>query len=71
MADFSAVRPQKEMDDRAFALWLVGNGGPGVAGVPGSSFFSRKELGRDLIRFHFAKSLPTLQAGAAKLAKLG
>ena len=69
MADFSALRPQKEMDDRAFALWLVG--GPGVAGVPGSSFFSRKELGRDLIRFHFSKGMPTLEAAAERFRKLG
>ena len=68
MADFSALRPRKDMDDTEFALWLVRD--VGLAGVPGSSFFSRKSLGRDLIRFHFAKSLPTLEAAAAKLGKL-
>ncbi|HVM45683.1 MAG TPA: aminotransferase class I/II-fold pyridoxal phosphate-dependent enzyme, partial [Candidatus Thermoplasmatota archaeon] len=68
MADFGALRPQKGMDDRAFALWLVA--GAGVAGVPGSSFFARKELGRDLIRFHFSKGMPTLEAAAARLQKL-
>ncbi|MGH2500427.1 MAG: pyridoxal phosphate-dependent aminotransferase, partial [Candidatus Limnocylindria bacterium] len=41
-------------DDTAFARWLVRD--VGVAGVPGSSFFSRPELGRDLIRFTFCKT---------------
>lgn len=67
MADFTELRPQADMDDRAFALWLVERG---LAGVPGSSFFTRKELGRDLIRFHFAKSMPTLEAAAQKLAHI-
>lgn len=69
MADFRALRPKAEMDDRDFALWLVQD--VGLAGVPGSSFFRRKDLGRDLIRFHFAKSIPTLEAAARRLAKLG
>ena len=68
MADFSELRPQREMDDRAFALWLVKD--IGLAGVPGASFFSKKELGRDLIRFHFAKSMPVLESAAARLEKL-
>jgi aminotransferase len=69
MADFRALAPRREMDDREFALWLVKD--VGLAGVPASSFFSRKELGRDHIRFHFAKSMPTLEAAATRLAKLG
>ena len=69
MSDISDLRPRKDMDDRAFALWLVQD--VGLAGVPGSSFFSRKELGRDLIRFHFAKSMPVLEAAAKRLEKLG
>jgi aspartate/methionine/tyrosine aminotransferase len=68
MADFGELRLQRDMDDRAFALWLVEH--IGLAGVPGSSFFSRKELGRELIRFHFAKSMPTLSAAQQKLQKL-
>jgi aspartate/methionine/tyrosine aminotransferase len=59
---------RKDMDDQEFALWLVKD--VGLAGVPGSSFFSHKALGRDLVRFHFAKSMPTLEAAAGKLAKL-
>ena len=69
MADFSALRPRKDMDSHDFAMWLVQD--VGLAGVPGASFFSRKELGRDLIRFHFAKSMPLLEAAARKLEKLG
>src|SRR5207244_9976807 len=68
MSDFRDLAPRPDMDDTEFALWLVKE--VGLAGVPGSSFFSRKELGRDLIRFHFAKSMPTLEAAAGKLAKL-
>ncbi|HUR67814.1 MAG TPA: aminotransferase class I/II-fold pyridoxal phosphate-dependent enzyme [Candidatus Thermoplasmatota archaeon] len=68
MADFRELRPRAEMDDRDFALWLVKD--IGLAGVPGGSFFRRKELGRDLIRFHFAKSMPTLEAAAQRLNKL-
>lgn len=56
-------------DDRAFAEWLVRE--VGVAGVPGGSFFSRPALGKHLIRFHFAKSEPTLLAAGKKLEKLG
>jgi aspartate/methionine/tyrosine aminotransferase len=68
MSDFSDVRPRKDMDDRAFALWLVSD--VGLAGVPGSSFFHDKSEGRDLIRFHFAKGMPTLEAAKARLSKL-
>jgi aminotransferase len=69
MADFSELRPRADMADREFALWLVKD--VGLAGVPGGSFFRRQELGRDLIRFHFAKSMPTLQAASDRLKKLG
>ncbi len=69
MADFSQLRPQADMDDVAFAHWLVKD--IGLAGVPGSSFFNDKQAGRDLIRFHFAKGMPTLEAAAARLTKLG
>jgi aminotransferase len=39
----------------------------GVAAVPGSSFFSRPELGRDLLRFAFCKRLETLEAAGERL----
>ncbi len=56
-------------DDVAFALRLIAD--PGVAAVPGSSFFSRPELGRTKLRFAFPKRLETLEAAAARLAQLG
>jgi aminotransferase len=56
-------------DDVAFAHRLIAD--PGVAAVPGSSFFSRPELGRTKLRFAFPKRLETLEAAAARLARLG
>ena len=55
-------------DDVAFALRLIAD--PGVAAVPGSSFFSRPELGRTKLRFAFPKRLETLAAAAERLASL-
>jgi aminotransferase len=52
-------------DDVTFARWLIER--VGVAGVPGSAFFSRPALGRGLIRFTFCKRFDTLEAAAARL----
>ena len=52
-------------DDVEFALALTRNGG--VATVPGSAFYSRKELGTGKIRFCFPKKIETLQAAAERL----
>ncbi len=41
----------------------------GVAVVPGSSFFSRPELGKHLVRFAFCKKLETLEEAGARLRK--
>ena len=54
-------------DDTAFAHWLVST--VGVAGVPGSSFYSRPELGRHLIRFTFCKTHDLLNAAAERLSQ--
>ncbi len=40
----------------------------GVAVVPGSSFFSDPERGRDVVRFSFCKRLETLQEAGRRLA---
>ena len=56
-------------DDVTFARRLIAD--PGVAAVPGSSFFSRPELGRTKLRFAFPKRLETLRAAADRLAGLG
>jgi aspartate/methionine/tyrosine aminotransferase len=55
-------------DDVAFAHRLIRD--PGVAAVPGSSFFSRPELGRSKLRFAFPKKRETLEAAAERLARL-
>src|SRR5438552_9801887 len=63
------IRPFGFADDAAFALWLVRE--VGVAGVPGSSFFSRRELGRDLIRFTFCKTEDLLVEAGERLRGAG
>ena len=55
-------------DDVTFARRLIHE--PGVAAVPGSSFFSRPELGRTKLRFAFPKRLETLRAASERLARL-
>jgi len=55
-------------DDVTFARRMTAS--PGVATVPGSSFYSRPELGRTKIRFAFPKRLETLRAAAERLATL-
>ena len=54
--------------DVTFAHRLIRD--PGVAAVPGSSFFSRPELGRTKVRFAFPKRIETLRAAAERLARL-
>jgi aminotransferase len=66
MAD---VTPLGFDDDTEAAMHLVKEAG--VAVVPGSSFFSRPELGRHLLRFAFCKRLATLEEAGRRLASLG
>ena len=66
MTDISDLTDE---DDVTFARRLTA--APGVATVPGSSFYSRPELGRSKIRFAFPKKLETLEAAASRLAALG
>ena len=42
----------------------------GVAAVPGSSFYSPKELGQTKVRFMFAKKDDTLHQAGERLLKL-
>lgn len=65
LADFSDV---SDLPDDEFARWLTRE--VGVAPVPGSSFFSEPERGRDLVRFAFCKTEETLEKAAARLASL-
>jgi len=62
------IAPLTDDDDVTFAERLTAS--PGVATVPGSSFYSRPELGRTKIRFAFPKRLETLNEAAARLARL-
>ncbi len=55
-------------DDIEFTRFLVSE--IGVAVVPGSSFYSRPELGANQVRFCFCKKDETLEAGAERLQKL-
>jgi aspartate/methionine/tyrosine aminotransferase len=59
------IRPFGFDDDVAFANWLIRS--VGVAGVPGSSFFSRRDLGRHLIRFTFCKTADLLEDAGTRL----
>jgi aminotransferase len=65
MCDFSAFGFE---DDTEFAHYLVKE--IGVAGVPGSSFYHRRELGRTKIRFNFAKRDDVLREAGARLGRL-
>ncbi|HZW57332.1 MAG TPA: aminotransferase class I/II-fold pyridoxal phosphate-dependent enzyme [Nitrososphaerales archaeon] len=63
-SDFSEI--DDRTDDTTFANYLVTK--VGVAGVPGSSFFSSEsDLGRKKIRFTFSKRAATLEAACRKL----
>jgi aminotransferase len=65
MAD---TRDLTDLDDVAFARALVES--PGVAAVPGSSFYADPADGRSKLRFAFPKQAATLEAAAARLASL-
>ena len=62
------IRDLTEDDDVTFARRLIHD--PGVATVPGSSFYSRPELGRTKVRFAFPKRLETIAAAAERLGRL-
>ena len=62
------IRDLTDEDDVVFARRLIAE--PGVAGVPGSSFYSLPELGRTKLRFAFPKRLETLRAATERLARL-
>jgi aspartate/methionine/tyrosine aminotransferase len=56
-------------DDVTFARRLTAD--PGVASVPGSSFYSRPELGKSKVRFAFPKRDETLAEAARRLRRIG
>jgi len=55
-------------DDVTFARRLIAD--PGIAAVPGSSFYAHPDLGRTKLRFAFPKRLETLEAAAERLARI-
>lgn len=55
-------------DDTAFVKRMIE--AVGVSAVPGSSFFSPKELGKTMVRFMFAKKDETLKAAGERLQGL-
>ena len=59
------IRDLTADDDTTYARRLIRD--VGVAAVPGSSFYSRPELGRTKLRFAFPKRLETIEAAAARL----
>jgi aminotransferase len=63
LADFRGL---SDLPDEDFARWLGRE--RGVVPVPGSSFYSRPELGRHQVRFVFCKTEDVLQDAAARLA---
>ena len=66
MADFSGL---SDLPDDKFAEWLTIE--HGVASVPGSSFYSRPELGRKYVRFAFCKTEDMLHQAVERLQRLG
>lgn len=62
LADFSDISCQR---DDEFAEWLVRE--VGVASVPGSSFYSRPQDGRTMVRFAFCKTEELLADAARRL----
>ena len=62
------IRDLTDEDDVAFAHRLIRD--PGVAAVPGSSFFSRPQVGRTKLRFAFPKRRETLEAAAERLGSI-
>ncbi len=65
LADFSAL---SQLPSDQFAEWLVKEGG--IATVPGTSFFSRPELGHRYTRFAFCKTDDMLRKAAERLSSL-
>jgi aminotransferase len=55
-------------DDTSFVRAMIEQ--VGVSAVPGSSFYSPKDLGRTMVRFMFAKKDDTLHAAGERLRRL-
>src|SRR5690606_26974505 len=69
LADFSALSDEPD-DIFARRLARGTRHGPGVAAVPGSSFFHDPADGRRFVRFAFCKKLDTLEEAGRRLRNL-
>lgn len=70
MADHAPVSTRMGLrDDRAWCEYLTRE--IGVAAIPPSVFYERKELGRPLARFAFCKRRETIEAAVRRLSRLG
>ncbi|HZW08678.1 MAG TPA: aminotransferase class I/II-fold pyridoxal phosphate-dependent enzyme [Phycisphaerales bacterium] len=68
MADHTAVSRRLGLaDDFALCRWLTAEAG--VAAIPPSVFYDRKEEGRRLVRFAFCKRPETLEEAARRLRR--
>jgi aminotransferase len=65
MANYADISAE---DDIAFGLKMAKE--IGVACVPGSPFFSRRDIAKNIVRFAFCKKRETLVAAAERLQKL-
>ncbi|HJS44686.1 MAG TPA: aminotransferase class I/II-fold pyridoxal phosphate-dependent enzyme [Gemmatimonadales bacterium] len=65
MADFSGI---SNLADDEFSKWLTAE--HGVAPVPGSSFYSKAELGRTQVRFAFCKTEEMLEQAVERLQRV-
>jgi aminotransferase len=65
MADFAEL---SDLPDDDFSFWLTRE--IGVAPVPGSSFYSRRDLGRSLVRFAFCKTIDVLEEAVGRLSEV-
>ena len=65
LADFTAL---SDLPDDEFSYWLTSE--IGVAVVPGSSFYSSPEHGRNLVRFAFCKTVDVLEEAVRRLIAL-
>ncbi len=65
LADFSELSDLRGVE---FAMWLTKE--VGVATVPGTSFYSKPQMGETATRFAFCKKAETLEKAAMRLAAL-
>ncbi len=67
LCDTGALDPAR--DSSAYARRIVQD--PGIAAVPGTSFYADPQDGAGQLRFAFPKRLETLHAAAERIAALG